>query len=296
VTAEVLVVVSPHRPTLREYLEVGRLYLGCGDRLIDKAMMALYLAVHVVYRTTGHKVLESVPVRVAGKFFVLRPWGYDHGPFHEIALGGVYFPSGEWRPPMGGWVIDVGANIGVYTVLCGSLVSPGGRVDAIEPNRGNYSTLLRNIQINQLSEVARTHALGAWSGSASGELSNPERGAATWSVDAAVEGPVTLTALDQIVRDCERPVVDILKIDTEGSEVEILRGATETLRRTRRVIIETHSDELAQQVDSHLRSFGFERAHVKPVSHGIAISGYTRSVRPAAGREASPSAGTHQPG
>ena len=56
-------------------------------------------------------------------------------------------------------VVDLGANIGYYTLLTATLVGPRGKVYAIEPLPVNFSTLTRNVELNNLTNTIETHQL-----------------------------------------------------------------------------------------------------------------------------------------
>src|SRR5439155_18920994 len=67
---------------------------------------------------------------------------------------------------------------------------------------------------------------------------------------------VPIRTLDDLLSD--RPqIVDLLKVDTEGAELEILQGAGAVLRRTQRVVLEFHSPELRDGCAKFLKSAGF---------------------------------------
>jgi hypothetical protein len=65
------------------------------------------------------------------------------------------------------------------------------------------------------------------------------------------------TSLDDFVHRQGLAKIDILKIDTEGYEVECLKGAQETLRRTDRIVLEYHSFDLRDEVMTILENSGF---------------------------------------
>jgi len=141
-------------------------------------------------------------------------------------------------------VVDVGANVGYYTVLLANLVGPSGRVIACEPDPGNAALLRRSVAENgfahvQVVEAAATDAEGratlhqdaAWHGVhslARENCVNPGEGrveVATVSLDALLAGAG---------RD-----VDFVKIDAQGAEPAIVRGAGRLLAQAHaRVLME----------------------------------------------------------
>jgi len=70
---------------------------------------------------------------------------------------------------------------------------------------------------------------------------------------------VSIATLDQVVTTLAVSRIDLLKIDTEGSEVAVLRGAERTLRVVLRIIVEYHSRDLLRSVEDILARAGFSR-------------------------------------
>jgi FkbM family methyltransferase len=130
-------------------------------------------------------------------------------------------------------VIDVGANIGQYTVLAGQKVGPQGRVFAVEPAAHARDMLQRNLELNHLCNVTIL-PFAAWDSDTTLYLSSGEKGncgsaevscaevpaeSATTAIPARRLGPALREA------GCER--IDVLKIDIEGAELPALRGLEE---------------------------------------------------------------------
>lgn len=125
--------------------------------------------------------------------------------------------------------VDVGANIGSYTVLAGA--GAGARSISFEPDSAAYTWLCRNIGVNELG--GRADPRRAAVGSREGELSFSTGGDTVNHVLSETEAraggnaqTVRQTTLDAALAG-ERPVM--LKIDVEGYETEVLRGAASIL-------------------------------------------------------------------
>ena len=179
---------------------------------------------------------------------------------------------GDLEPPVqeafrrllgpGSAILDVGANIGFFSLLAARLVGPHGRVVALEPVARNATAIRRNAELNGLGSISVIEKAAAAS-AGRGELLVVED--ASWSKLAdtgwhdrtsSVE-PVELVAIDDLVESGEVPPPDVVKIDTEGSEVEILRGMARTLERHRpALVIELHGTH--REVAELLRSVGYE--------------------------------------
>lgn len=121
---------------------------------------------------------------------------------------------------------DVGAHFGWYTLLGSSAVGPQGRVYAFEPAQGNLWYLHHHLAWNRCTNVeVRPVALGG----EAGERAFGGRGTGSGRLGRG-SGRVPVQTLDELVRSgaCRAPTY--LKIDVQGAEAEVLRGAAETLR------------------------------------------------------------------
>lgn len=141
-------------------------------------------------------------------------------------------PISQLRPyaDKDSWVIDVGANMGMFTTRFAKWVGPGGRVVAIEPEAENFNALRRRLAKPGFDR--RTLAIQAVAAEIPGQLHleiNPDHpgdhriGATGISVAAVT--------LDAILADNGNPPVSLIKIDVQGAELRVLRGATATIER-----------------------------------------------------------------
>jgi FkbM family methyltransferase len=151
----------------------------------------------------------------------------------------------------GAIVIDIGANIGAHTMPLATQVGPTGRVVAVEPTRYAFERLRTHINLNP-TLTARILPLQAMlMGSRKAALA--ESVASSWPLDTpsgahaghagvakATTGAVVRT-LDDLVSELDLKSVDFVKLDVDGYEVEVLRGARDTLRRFAPVIFFEHS-------------------------------------------------------
>ena len=130
----------------------------------------------------------------------------------------------------GDTVIDVGANIGAYSVLFAQWVGASGHVIAFEPAPETHGALLRLIERNGLTP--RVTALQQAVSSQPGTAVFSAAGASGANRLAAADGPATLlvetTTIDAV---CGRLQVRprLIKIDAEGAELDVLRGARATI-------------------------------------------------------------------
>lgn len=167
--------------------------------------------------------------------------------------------------------IDCGANIGFYTLYAASLVGQTGRVLAFEPSAREMTRLQENIALNHLPQITTfTCALSDHEGSAqfsiaasAGENTLAEHFGYT---DTGLTERVTvqLRTLDNLAREQGLNNLRLIKIDVEGAELHVLRGAQDLLTRSRpAILLEVFPAALlrmqstATDIDNLLRSFNY---------------------------------------
>ncbi len=158
--------------------------------------------------------------------------------------------------------VDIGSNVGGYTVLASAVA--GARSIAFEPVPETYAELQRNVRLNDIESMVQTYccALGEVTGV---NWMTSERGGLNHIATSATAPNATQVAvarLDTVLTDTP---CRLMKIDAEGFELHILRGAPTTLSRTtlQALIIELNgsggrygiSDD---DVHRELTGFGFE--------------------------------------
>lgn len=185
--------------------------------------------------------------------------------------------SSQLRP--GDWVVDAGANVGLFASAFSAAVGPQGRVWAVEPLPGNVERLRRLKAANDLGHLdifpvalasatatARLRLPAAPGGSGFGSF------VAEWATAGEVEVPTC--RLDELVEKADpgRPL-RLLKIDVEGFEAEVLEGATATLAtRGPLVVCEFHDPLLraagrsSQELLRRFEALGYvpRTAHRRP--------------------------------
>lgn len=128
----------------------------------------------------------------------------------------------------GATAIDVGANLGFFTLLLADLVGQEGRVLAFEPNAGLADLLASSVAINGFAGTTAVHrcALGAVAGQVSLEVENHTPGGARVREDGG--GTIPIRRLDSFPEALD---ADFIKIDVEGHEQQVWRGMTGILAR-----------------------------------------------------------------
>lgn len=149
-------------------------------------------------------------------------------------------------------VVDVGANIGAFS-LYQSIQQHADRVIAFEPSPGVFRRLEKNVELNGLTGV---RVVNAAVGDKPGVLAFTD-GLMSLNGRVSESGPlqVPCVRLDDELKDI--PSVDILKIDTEGYEIHVLKGASGTLRKTKSIALELHYPGEQEEVESVIGGFGF---------------------------------------
>lgn len=159
----------------------------------------------------------------------------------------------------GSVLIDVGAHIGSMTLRASNRVGLSGTVVEVEPNPVTAIRLRQNIaasgsgnvRVQQLAcgRVRDSLDLCAGPPENSGATSLSRLFAMQHSADGETVYRVEVVPLDEIVESLGLERVDVIKIDTEGAEVEVLRGAQKTLARFRPALV-------LETVDDHLKTMG----------------------------------------
>jgi FkbM family methyltransferase len=147
----------------------------------------------------------------------------------------------RWVRP-GQTVIDVGANIGVHTLLLAQLVGPGGKVHCFEPDPQSSRWLLENVRLSGLDQVTPwSLALGSRDGVA--ELHLDIKASRTTSLLSGWVPPIDHHSRQRMrvatarLDDLQIGKVDFVKIDVEGTELDVLAGARETIAASRPVVL-----------------------------------------------------------
>ena len=144
------------------------------------------------------------------------------------------------RPGM--CVLDVGANIGLFSTVAAASVGPEGRVVAIEPDATNCGFLRQSIERNRFTNLTVVQcALSNRTGT--GELflcpdnkaDHRIYGAGARTTREAV--PIPLTTMDALVREQGLPRVDVIKMDIQGAEALAFEGMGEVLRSNPDIVI-----------------------------------------------------------
>ena len=135
-------------------------------------------------------------------------------------------------------LLDIGANVGGYSVLAGL---KGAQVWAVEPEAANHALLAENLKANGLDPTrALRVALSDRVGDGQLRLSATEAGAACHELgaDGPMQQPVHVETVDSLTAAGRALIPDHIKVDVDGLEPRVLAGATRALRRARSLLVE----------------------------------------------------------
>ncbi|MGK7894474.1 MAG: FkbM family methyltransferase [Xenococcus sp. (in: cyanobacteria)] len=194
------------------------------------------------WRHSGMTTLP-IPAIQGGKFFFLHPYFLNHGQCEQELqsyLKSILKPSNIF--------IDVGANYGFHTLLASKLVGKKGKVIAFEPSPKNWEILQYHCQINFLKNVSIfSKAVGDIINNAvefvllDGGKHSSNSLTITDDVPYIAENQkkiiqVPITTVDKTCKELDI-APDVIKIDVEGAELLVLKGAKETLQQHHPIVL-----------------------------------------------------------
>jgi len=211
----------------------------------------------------------------------------------------MYF--GMWDPHItrylrerlrpGDVLIDVGANIGYYTLLGSRLVGPAGRVVAIEASPRTFGALRDNIRRNAAQNVRAVNAAASrWRGSVQVFAGTPDNigGTSIMPRHGAAEATVDAFPLAELLTSDELSAASVIKIDVEGAEADVLRGLLDSahlLGEETEIIVEvtpdwlTGSDSSPESLLNEFRGLGFNTYELRTLSRAEYLTEPARTVR-----------------
>lgn len=132
--------------------------------------------------------------------------------------------------PSGGTVVDVGAQLGYFSLSAAVAVGPSGKVIAVEPMPVNQARIRENLALNGFTNVTLVEVAAAGEAGTARFATRSSNHQTSWgglSSDGDVE--VTTRPLDDVLADQGVTKVDFLKIDVEGGEPDVIEGAQKLL-------------------------------------------------------------------
>ena len=258
------------------YLLVYRTYIAVKNSVIDRGLRrwpagqrgfdAAKRFIQLRFFPSRHVWLQVQSGFAQGMWMHLRIpeeagfWRGEHEPEVQTTLSAMVRP--------GDIVYDIGAHVGSIALGAARLVGPTGKVVAFDGDPGNIRRLQENSARNRLESSLQVVHAAVWSHTAAQGISfrRARAGTSQGGVEAGGHRPVLAdgeiihvpaVTLDDFVA-AGAPPPHLIKIDVEGGECEVLRGAT-NLFRTRRpfLIVEVHHQQADQQIRSWLEEFRY---------------------------------------
>lgn len=261
------------------------------------------------------RLLWSLLRRRAFDYDTVTPQGWRIKGNTRDWIQRMLFYFGRWEPHLTAWMqgrlqpgdafIDVGANIGYFTLLASDCVGPQGRVVAIEAMPAIFQHLSEHIRLNHLDNVRLLNMAAAgpdsppqvqlfWGG--------PQNIGSSSMIDRLSGGEGVTVRADTLSRMLDRKEISqarLIKVDVEGMEAPAIRGLqleNHRLRPDLELIIEmTFEDTLLPQQQwllEHMRSLQFH-PYLLPESHRFRDYAYPERIQPRAQRLKAPLQGVH---
>ncbi len=198
------------------------------------------------------------------------PFGHLLVSSKDTSIGLALLLKGSFEPKQtqlfiktlkkGDYFLDIGANVGYYTVLGSKLVGKNGKVFALEPEKENFELLWKNIELNGCTNVQpKNLAISDRVGKIRFSSQKYRKGESTISKSGDF---VNTTTLDSYLKGLKR--LDCLKMDIEGAEILALKKASGLKRfRNLKFFIEYNPQSLKkfgepEEIISELETLGFK--------------------------------------
>ena len=196
----------------------------------------------------------------------------------DTGLGLFLRTKGEFEPIQtklflelikpGNTFLDLGANIGYYSVLTSKVVGQNGKVFAFEPDPQNLNFLKKNVALNQANNVQIVEAAVGKTirkQELRQDLSNPGESTLAQTKNGS-KVKVKVTTLDKFLNQAQIKKTDVVKIDIEGAEIDALKGGQKFLQKAKNIklFIECNQEALKQfnyrptDLIKKLKEYGFE--------------------------------------
>jgi len=192
-------------------------------------------------------IFRDAVVKVDFRGFTYRfqcPRGYDFNVYlnpyyHEYDVVSFVFSVLQKDDVL----IDVGAHGGLYTLLGGKVVGSRGKVIAIEPNPENLKFLRQNVKLNKLNNVVIIPKAASDEKLKINLHYETKKTALTSTVTGASKTVEVETMLiDEVTEKYDS--IKLLKVDTEGYDLRVLKGAHCTLQKTHYVVVEQNTSSV----------------------------------------------------
>lgn len=171
-------------------------------------------------------------------------------------------------------VLDIGANFGIYSLVASQRLKRSGKIYAFEPAHNAYSSLLDNIKLNGIDNIIPIKVgVSSCSGNANFNVCDDD------AYNSLGNNPmkpiiksekIDLLSVDDFIKNNKIAKVDIIKVDTEGAEYLVFKGAESTLRKYKPMLFFEYNPAVTKGFSNStyelvelIRSHGYELYKIK---------------------------------
>jgi len=247
-----------------------------GKTLFDSLKIFIFKLQHILqifgFMIKGHNLLNSITLAKnnfnSDKISVIAK--NKHGLLFTINCGAdldiinsnrEQFVYEKFQPETNDIVLDIGANIGVYSLKSSQSVSPNGKVIAIEADPDIFDSLKVNVQLNSKTNIIPLN-YAIFDKQKNVLLYRSTNSSPTNSLEIinnAEKINVKANTIDNVIDELNLKKIDWIKIDVEGVEIQVLNGAKKLLTQNSKLklIIEVHKKELELVIENMLKNYNF---------------------------------------
>ena len=227
--------------TLKQSLGQSKIFKGLRQKLLY-SKNGFKTAKVLVNRAYGNHLVSFnfvASIKIASK---AKHVGIENTVLrNSLSLTDLYFPD---RTDL--CVLDVGSNFGYLASVWADSIASKGNVLAFEPNKNIYDSIQKTIASNsKFNTNFKVFNLAVGSKKETVKLNTSAFSSNTEAMSAAFESyAIDMITLDEFTIEHQISNIDLIKIDVDGIELDILKGAASILRRNQSiVIVETNEDK-----------------------------------------------------
>jgi FkbM family methyltransferase len=219
---------------------------------------------NIVYKILDLLLLgKGIRTHISG-FSLRLPTRYYKYFEHDYELNNINFLNNYLTKGM--TVIDVGAHLGALSMIMAEKVGPTGKIISFEPTPSTFLLLQKTVSINGQSAVvipvrkavsdkpgkAQFYVMGAEANNANSLSNNGD------TQHKGVPVDIDLTSIDLVKKEYQLSAIDLVKIDAEGAELSVLKGAIEVIKKDKpKIILALHPASIIQFGDTLLGIWQF---------------------------------------
>lgn len=212
-----------------------------------KMKHAVYVIFNFLTKNLQHEKYELLKkIIFKGSPFFIRP----------LILSDIVMTSPAWEPYVqnvfilkkNDIIIDVGAHIGTYAIPIANQIGESGKILAFEPNPRNAIVLKKNMELNKLKNITMFENAASDKNQITNLILSDDPMLSMIGNDAEEENiEIECVTLDSVYEKLKLEKIDWLKIDAEGSEINVIKGAKKILEKFHpKIIVEIRKENEAK--------------------------------------------------